>query len=79
MSNTKRDTDFWNYRVLQKGKSNTRDKRYYIIECYYFNDGKPFLYCDASLFGETKKELKQDIDWMYKSFKLPVLKEKDFK
>jgi hypothetical protein len=55
-------------------------KSYEIHEVYYDEDGKPKMYTmNASRpFGESTRELRQDLMWMMKALDMPTLTLQDF-
>lgn len=73
----------WNYRVCKKVSSYKVDLSNDVYEedqfgiCgVYYNDEGEITFTSAEFqlpFGETLEELKADIEYMQKAFKLPVL------
>lgn len=68
---------FWNNRI-RKRVTPGGDPYYDIVECYYDDDNKIYGWTETSIapHGNTKKELKQDLEWMLKAFDSPVIDEK---
>ena len=64
----------WNHRVI-KAVDNNGEESYSVREVFYNNDGTIYAYDSdpVDLTGETMEDLKQYLDWCYKSLDTPVL------
>jgi hypothetical protein len=59
----------WNYRLVRHASGEL-----HIREVYYSARGTPNGYCDAALYGDTKKEIRDTLQWMRKALEKPVLR-----
>lgn len=66
----------WNHRVIHRKRNN--EDTYCIHEVFYDEDGSiSWTEEPVTPFGETLKELKQDIKWFLKACDNPVLEYSD--
>lgn len=67
----------WNYRIVERQHP---CKWYAIYEVYYHIDGSPAIITEDPIepTGESKEELKTNIDMMLQAFNKPTLKYEDF-
>lgn len=72
----------WNYRIIKKHDDIANEDIYFLIECYYKEDGSLMGYHDdVGLLGNDTEEIVRVLDMMKNDIlkNRPILTEEDFK
>ena len=67
MKKNKKPESYWNYRIFVK-RLLGGSLEFNVREMYY-EDGKPFAYCEASLGGDTPREIFEELKMIKKDIK----------
>lgn len=67
----------WNYRVIRRHHAETDSVTYYVHEVYYGEDGSIEKWTEEPVepLGESPEELREDIRYFLRAFRLPILEE----
>lgn len=67
----------WNYRVIRRHHAETDSVTYHVHEVYYGEDGSIEKWTEEPVepLGESPEELREDIRYFLRAFRLPILEE----
>lgn len=69
----------WNYRILDlTEQAGNGELLYGIVEVYYDAQGRPNVYSDPLIIGDSLNDLHQDLLYMFEAIQKPTLNPKDF-